>query len=552
MNAKSAAGDATYDTVPKLLLRNVERHGTLPAMREKAFGIWQTWTWIDVFEEVRALSIGLQKLGLKHGDTVAIIGDNRPRLYWTFCAAQSLGAIPVPLYQDSVADEMAYVLEHAEVSLAVVENQEQVDKVLSVSEQVPTLKTVIYDWDRGLSKYDHTNLHSIANVQKSGREHLAQNPEAAEAWSQGILAGKGSDVAVMPYTSGTTGRPKGVVLTQTNIVVSAQNGNSFDKLGPGDELLAYLPMAWIGDHIFSYGQSYAGPLCVACPESADTAIMDRREIGPTFFFAPPRVFENMLTEIQVRMEDAGGLKRRMVDSFLKIAKRIGENVLDGKPVGSWDRMVYRLGELMVYGPLKNQMGLTNTRVVYTAGEAIGPELFSFYRSIGINLKQLYGQTEASVYVTGQRDGEVFAESVGGAMPDVELKIADNGEVLYRSPGVFLKYFKNEEETLKTKTPDGWVKTGDAGFLDKEGHLHIIDRAKDVGKLADGTLFAPKYIENRLKFFPEVQEAVAIGDAREFCSAFINIDLTSVSNWLNATISCTPAIRNLQPIPRSTG
>lgn len=530
MNAKSAAGETTYDTVPKLLLRNVERHGSLAAMREKAFGIWQTWTWSEVFEEVRALSIGLQKLGLKHGDTVAIIGDNRPRLYWTFCAAQSLGAIPVPLYQDSVADEMAYVLEHAEVSLAVVENQEQVDKLLSVSDQVASLKTVVYDETRGLSKYDHTHLHSIDDVQKAGRDQIAQNPEVADTWRQGILAGKGSDVAVMPYTSGTTGRPKGVVLTQSNIVISAQNGNTFDNLGPGDELLAYLPMAWIGDHIFSYGQSYAGPLCVACPENADTAIIDRREIGPTYFFAPPRVFENMLTQLQVRMEDAGGLKQRMVNYFLKVAERTGADKLDGKPVSFGNRLLYQLGEWMVYGPLKNQMGLTKTRVAYTAGEAIGPELFSFYRSIGINLKQLYGQTEASVYVTGQRDGDVFSDSVGVPMPDVELEIADNGEVLYRSPGVFLKYYKNDEETQKTKTPDGWVKTGDAGFIDQRGHLHIIDRAKDVGKLSDGTMFAPKYIENRLKFFPEIQEAVALGDGREFCTVFINIDLTSVANW----------------------
>ncbi|MEZ5852670.1 MAG: AMP-binding protein [Hyphomicrobiaceae bacterium] len=535
--ALSAAGGnvsasiARNDTVPKLLLRNAQQHSDRPAYRLKEFGIWQTWTWSQVRDEVRAFSIGLGELGLKRGDKVAIIGSNRPRLYWAFAAAQCLGAVPVPLYQDGVAEEMAYVLDHAEVCMAIVEDQEQVDKLLSIAEQVPTLKNIIYDEPRGLQKYDHTHLHDYGVVSGRGADRLAADSAVNDAWLAEIAAGAGGDVSVMLYTSGTTGKPKGVMLTHDNVVVSGRNANTFDHFTPDDTMIAYLPMAWVGDHIFSYGQAFAGALCVACPESPDTATEDRREIGPSYFFAPPRVFENMLTQIMVRMEDAGALKRRMFHYFLGVARRAGEAVLDGRSVGLKDRLLYKLGDIFVYGPLRNRMGFSRIRLAYTAGEAIGPELFSFFRGLGINLKQLYGQTEASVFITLQPNGEVFPETVGKAGPDVEIKIEEGtGEVLFKSPGVFLKYFKNDEATAATKTPDGWVRTGDAGFIDTRGHLRIIDRAKDVGRLVDGTLFAPKYLENRLKFYPEVKEAVAFGHGRDYATAFINIDLTSVGNW----------------------
>jgi long-chain acyl-CoA synthetase len=334
----------------------------------------------------------------------------------------------------------------------------------------------------------------------------------------------------MLYTSGTTGRPKGVMLTHDNIVISAQNGNKFDNFDHNDTLLAYLPMAWVGDHIFSYGQSFAGAMCVACPESPETIVDDRREIAPTYFFAPPRVYENLLTSIMVRMEDASRVKRAMFHAFLKVARRSGEKILDGKSVGLGERLLYWLGDLLVYAPLRNRMGFSKIRVAYTAGEAIGPELFRFYRSLGMNLKQLYGQTEASVYVTLQPDGEVYADTVGKPGPDVEISIAESGEVLYRSPGVFLKYYKNDEATRETKTADGWVYTGDAGFIDQHGHLRIIDRAKDVGRLNGGDLFAPKYLENKMKFYPEVREAVAFGQGRDYVTMFINIDPVSVGSW----------------------
>ncbi|MTI00093.1 AMP-binding protein [Roseibium sp. RKSG952] len=530
MAGMAGAASGGEDTFPKVLLRNARDFGARTAFREKDFGIWQSWTWSEVLDEIRAFSVGLQQLGLKPGEKVAIVGANRPRLYWAIVAAQAIGAVPVPVYADSVAEEMAYVLGHAEVHFAIVEDQEQVDKLLGMSGQVPTLTEIIYDESRGLRDYDHTHLHEFASVQEQGRKALESTPGAVDLWEAGLARSKGSDLAVMLYTSGTTGRPKGVMLSFDNLIISARNGNAFDKLDESEEVLAYLPMAWIGDHVFSLAQAFTAAYCVNCPESLDTIDVDRLEIAPTYFFAPPRVFEMMLTRILVRMEDAGRLKKKMFDIFMGVAQRAGEKILNGEQVAFSDKLLYRLGETLVYGPLKNRMGFTRLKVGYTAGEAIGPEIFRFYRSLGLNLKQLYGQTEASVYITLQPDGEIFGDTVGKPAPDVELKIADTGEVMYRSPGVFVGYFKNDEATRSTKTADGWVHTGDAGIIADNGHLKIIDRAKDVGKLTDGSLFAPKYIENKLKFFPNIKEAVAFGNERDQVCVFINIDLTAVGSW----------------------
>ncbi|MBV5263639.1 AMP-binding protein [Pinisolibacter aquiterrae] len=518
------------DTFPKLLIWNAVNRRDRPAMREKDLGIWQTWTWGEVADLVRDYALGLQKLGLEAGEKVAVIGANRPRLYWTFAAVQSLGAVPVPVYKDSVADEMAYVLEHAEVAFVVAEDQEQVDKVLSVAGRLPALRHMIYDDERGMRDYEHGRLHAFVEVSRSGREARDRDPVLEAGWRARIELGRGFDLAVMLYTSGTTGKPKGVMLSFDNVLISARNGIDFDRLGESEEVVAYLPIAWVGDHIFSYAQSLIAGFCVSCPESAETVEDDRREIGPTYVFAPPRVYESLLTRTQVRMQDAGRVKQRMVEHFLKVADRVGEAILDRRPVGLMDRLTYGLGEILVYGPLKNRYGFSRTRVAYTAGEAIGPEIFRYFRALGINLKQLYGQTEASVYVTMQPDAEIHAETVGVPAPEVEIKISDSGEVLYKSPGVFVGYYKNDAATAETKTPDGWVRSGDAGFVDATGHLKIIDRAKDVGKLADGTLFAPKYIENKLKFFADIKEAVAFGDKRDFVTVFVNIDLGSVGAW----------------------
>ena len=520
--------DASLDTFPKLMLSHARLRPDHDAIREKDLGIWQSWTWAQAAGEVRALACGLSSLGLKRGDKLAIIGDNRPRLYWSMTAAQSLGAIPVPLYQDSVADEMAYVLDNADIKIALVENQEQVDKILEVRDRCPRIEHIIFDESRGLRHYQQSFLHDFEKVQAAGRELDASNPDF---FQQQVDLSSGEDTAIMLYTSGTTGDPKGVVLTNNNAIITARNGVIREGLGPDEEVLAYLPMAWVGDNLFSYAQSYVAGFCVSCPESGETVGQDLREIGPTYYFAPPRVYENMLTQVMIRMEDASTLKRGIFHYFMGHARKVGVRILNGETVSLKDSLLYSLGNLLIYGPLKDVLGLRRTRLAYTAGEAIGPEIFDFYRSLGINIKQLYGQTECMVFICVQPDGEVFADTVGTPAIDVEIEIDDSGEIRYRSPGVFDCYYKNPESTASTKTKDGWVHTGDAGYFDDNtGHLKIIDRAKDVGKLNDGTLFAPKYIENKLKFFSFIKEAVLFGNGRDYSTAFINIDLDAVGNW----------------------
>ena len=476
------------DTFPKLLIDNARRIGDRPAIREKDYGIWQAWTWSEMKSEIAAMTAGLHAFGFKRGDSLAIVGDNRPQLYWAMTAAQALGGIPVPMYQDAVADEMQYVIEHAEASFAIVEDQEQTDKMLEIMDRCPNLKEVVFKDPRGMRHYDQSYVRSLESLMEAGLQFLSENPD----WFETEAAkGTGADTAIMLYTSGTTGRPKGVVLSFDNLVITARNGVDWDNLKETDEMLAYLPMAWVGDNIFSYSQSYVAGFCVSCPESSETVMHDLKEIGPTYFFAPPSIFEGILTQVAIRMEDASWINQKLYAYFMGVANRVGPAILDGESVSFMDRLKYALGEILIYGPLKNELGFSRFRVAYTAGEAIGPDIFDFYRSLGINVKQLYGSTEASVFICMQRDGDVKPDTVGPPATDVELKIADNGEVLFKSPGVFQTYFKNEEATRDTKTEDGWVMTGDAGYFDADGHLKIIDRAKDVGKLNNGTMFAPE-------------------------------------------------------------
>ena len=525
-----AQAQTVLDTFPKYLALNARRFADRPAVRHKDYGIWQSWSWAEQFDEIRAFALGLRQMGLARGDKVAVIGANRPRLYWTFAAVQSLGGVPVPVYADAVAEEMAYVLDHAGVRFAVVQDQEQVDKVRSFSEKIPGLEHVVYDEARGLRDYDHTGLHDFVDVQQAGRAAMEGDPSLAAGWEDEIAAGSGDDVSIILYTSGTTGRSKGVMIKASAAVNAALDTVAFDNITERDSVLAYLPLAWVGDHYLNYAQGYVSGFCMNCPESQETVAHDLREIGPSFYFAPPRVFEGLLTMVTIRMEDASRLKRRMFEYYIDLARRHGEAILEKRPVPLAARLNYALGELLVYGPLKNVLGLSKIRVAYTAGEAIGADLFAFFRSLGINLKQLYGQTEAFLYVTVQKDGQVRADTVGPPAPNVDIRIDENGEVQFRSPGMFSGYYKEEDKSAETLTPDGYVKTGDAGFFDTDGQLKIIDRAKDVGKLADGALFAPKYIENKLKFFPNIKEVVAFGDGRAFCAVFLNIDLQAVGNW----------------------
>jgi long-chain acyl-CoA synthetase len=519
------------DTFPKLLARNARLHSTRPAVRHKDFGIWHSWTWAETLGDVRAYAAGLHRLGLRRGDTVAIVGANRPKLYWSMTAAQMLGAIPVPVYADALPNELANVLAHSEVRFAAVQDQEQVDKILPIAGRLPRLERIVYDESRGLRNYDHSRLESIDRIIEDGRAALSGDTTLGTWLDSEIAAGKGSDVSVILYTSGTTGASKGVALTAEGCIRAASDTVAFDKLTEHDEALAYLPLAWVGDHYLNYAQGMVAGFCVACPESAESVAHDLREIGPTYYFAPPRVFEQMLTRVMVRMEDAGLVKRRLFHYFIGLARRHGEAILDHRPTPLAARALYGLGRLVVYEPLKNVLGLSRVRVAYTAGEAIGPDLFSFFRSLGLNLKQLYGQTEAFLFLTAQPDGQVHADTVGPPVPNVSLRIAESGEVQFKSPGMFAGYFKDDAKTAEALTVDGYVKTGDAGFFDPAtGHLRIIDRIRDVGRLNDGNLFAPKYIENKLKFYPNIKEVVAFGNRRDFVGVMINIDVVAVGSW----------------------
>jgi long-chain acyl-CoA synthetase len=519
---------SSLDTFPRLLAHHARVRPNQPAVREKYLGIWQTWTWAQVAEEVRALACGLAEMGFKRGDNLAIIGDNRPRLYWAMSAAQCLGGVPVPLYQDAVATEMAFVLQDAGIRFAIVEDQEQVDKMLEIKGQCPQLRHILYDDPRGMRHYTQTELTGLDDVIAMGRIH---DRNQADFLDGEIALGKPDDVSVMLYTSGTTGKPKGVCQTHASFIMAAASGCSFDKLGSEDSILSYLPMAWVGDHLFSFAQAMYAGFTINCPESGDTVMTDLREIGPTYYFAPPRVFENLLTQVMIRMEDAGAIKRSMFHFFMEVARRCGTEILDRKPgVSLADRLLYALGDFFVYGPLRNVLGMSRIRVAYTAGAAIGPDLFRFYRSIGVNLKQLYGSTETCAAVCLQPDGEIKFDSVGKPAPGVEVKIADSGEVLVRGKVMLKEYYKRPDATAESIDAEGYFHTGDAGFFDEDGHLKIIDRAKDVGKLANGAMFAPNYIENKLKFFSHIKEAVAFGHERDMVCAFINIDMGAVGNW----------------------
>jgi long-chain acyl-CoA synthetase len=515
-------------TFPALLLHHARVRGHRPAIREKDLGIWQTLTWSEVAHEVRRVAAALVDLGVAPGHHVAVVGENRPRLYMAMMAAQWVGAIPVPLYQDAVADEMAYVLQDAEVGVVVVEDQEQVDKMLEVSGRCPALRRIVYDDPRGLRHYADARLQSWDALLAQGDARLQRDPGAIDGLMAAISP---DDTAAMFYTSGTTGKPKGVVLSHRALIDRARVIERYERLTDHEDVLAYLPPAWIGQNMFSYTQFLTTGFTVNHPESPETVSIDLRDIGPTYYFAPPRVLEGLLTHVMIRMEDAGRLKRWLFDRAMKLARRVGCDILDGHGnVGGWDRFKYALGDLLVYGPLRNILGMSRVRIAYTAGEAIGPDLFLFYRSIGINLKQLYGSTETSVFVCVQADGQVRDDTVGPPCDGVEIRVVDSGEIQLRSPGLFSGYYLNPAATAEAYTDDGWYHTGDAGYMDADGQLKIIDRAKDVGHLADGSLFAPKYIENKLKFFPFIKEAVAFGADRDYVCVFVNIDLEAVGNW----------------------
>ena len=514
-------------TLPQLLRRNAATMSARPAMREKDRGIWQPYTWQRYWDETRDLALGLAGLGFVAGDKLAVIGENRPRLYFAQLAAMSLGGIAVPAYQDAIASELAYVLDHAEVSVVVAEDQEQVDKVLSLKERLPLLKLVIYDDPRGLGDYDEPILKSFGEVEEAGRKFGSAHPGFVEA---AVDAGKPSDLCLFSYTSGTTSRPKGVMLSHVNLLSAAEALSKADDIRAGDDFLAYLPMAWIGNSLFAIAlHMWMGFTC-NYPEKPETLVRDLRELGPTIALAPPRFWENTLTAILVRATDASRLKRQLFNLFRNIAERAEARRGAGDKVPVALRLGLALGEMLIYGPLRDQLGLRRARWVYTGGAPLGADTFRFFRAVGVNLKQVYGATELAGLCSVQADGEVDPDTVGRAFTGTELRIGENGEVQVRSQSVFQGYYKQDEATQAAMTPDGWLRTGDAGFIDRRGQLVIIDRARDVGKLADGTAYAPQFIENKLKFSPYIGEVVAFGDARPFVAVIVAIDPTTVGNW----------------------
>ena len=514
-------------TFPQWLMHHAGERPDAPALREKDFGIWQTTRWAQLQQTVAAMTQGLHAAGLRAGQHLLVVGENRPRLSAAMLAAQALGAVPVPLYQDAVAAEFVWPLQLAEVSHAVVEDQEQLDKLMEVRAQCPLLSHLWVDDPRGLRHYREPGLELLdALLERGAALHAAQPAQFAQ-W---VAQRRPEEVAALFFTSGTTGKPKGVVHTHASLGDRAGAGMRFDKLHAEDEVLAYLPPAWIGQNIFSFAQWLVVGYVVNCPESPATVAIDLKEVGPSYYFAPPRVFEGLLTSVTIRMEDASKPKRWLYKTCMDWARAIGPRRMAGETLDLGERLRYRLGDLLIYGPLRNALGLSRVRVAYTAGEAIGPDLFSFFRAIGVNLKQLYGSTETAVFVCLQPDHEVRADTVGVPIEGVEIQVAEGGEIWVRSPGLLSGYYKNPEATAEVLTAEGWYRTGDAGFLDAGGHLKIIDRAKDVGRLVDGSLFAPKYVENKLKFFPYVKEAVAFGDGREQVCAMLNIDLEAVGNW----------------------
>lgn len=482
--------------------------------------------WADVsaqqfLDQVRALAKGLIAGGLTPGETVAVMSGTRYE--WTVVdfAIWFAGGVPVPIYETSSASQIEWILHDSGARRIFAENEAKAALVREVLDSSGLLGDSVLPVVRMDSDGAAPNLASLAAAGTGvGDAELERHRSAA-----GL-----ADIASLVYTSGTTGRPKGVCQTHASFVASAHGGVATDRLGPGDDIMSYLPMAWVGDHLFSVAQWLVGGFTLNCPESAATVMNDMREIGPSYYFGPPRTFEGLLTAVSIRMEDAAAPKRWMYARCMALARRVGADLLNGAPVGALDRLKYRVGDLLVYGPLRNVLGMSRIRVAYTAGAAIGPDLFRFYRSIGVNLKQFYGQTETCAYVCLQRDGQVRLQTVGTAAPGIELKIAADGEVLVRGVSVLQGYHNRPDATAEVLDAEGYFHTGDAGVLDAEGHLRIIDRAKDVGRMAGGAMFAPNYIENKLKFFPQIKEAVCFGDGRGEVCAFVNIDFEAVGNW----------------------
>ncbi len=513
-------------TLPQYLVNNAREFPREPALREKDRGIWQQWTWADYLEHVRAIALGLVGLGFQRGDKIAFLSDNRPQLYAAMVAAQAVGGIPVPLYQDSIAREVQYVIDHADATVVYAEDQEQVDKVLDLKDKLPKVRKVVYDDPKGMRHYADPLLMSLTELEAAGTRLHAERPGR---FDELVGAGRGEDLALICYTSGTTGLPKGAMVSHDNLVHAIRGILELERYERTDEVLAYLPAAWVGDTFWSLAGSLIVGFTVNCPERPETVLDNLKEIGPQLLVAPPRIWENLVSLVQVKMADASWTKRLLYRWLMPAGEEAARRQMENQPIGAGLRLRHALGEFFVFGPLRDHLGFRRTRYAYTGGAPLGPEIFLFFRAIGINLKQVYGQTEITGVSCVQRDGDVKLGTVGKPFPNTEVQLTEAGEVISRSPGVFAGYYKNPEATAAT-IKGGWLYSGDAAMFDPDGHLIVIDRAKDVTALRDGTKFAPQYIENKLKFSPYIKEAVAVGQDRSYVGAMVNIDMENVGKW----------------------
>src|SRR5712664_3705532 len=517
-------------TFPGRLVERARRHGAQIALREKKYGIWQEVTWREYAAHVRAVALGLERLGLLPGDTIAVISGNRPAWLYVELAAQSIGATPLGISVDALPEQVCRVLDHSEARVVLAEDQEQADKVLGVRDGLPRLERIVVDDTRGLETYRDPMLVSLEHVETQGREI----DEAEKGRYESLLAQRGpDDVALLSYTSGTTGTAKAAMISHRNLLAMAAGVTEVDPIREGDEIVSFLPFAWVGEQLISVAMALDVGATVNFPEVPETARDDLREIGPHVMIAPPRFWEAMCSEYQVKIADAGWLKGAAARVALDIGMRVAERRIRRQPVGLALRLLAALAHLLTFRALRDRLGLSQVRYAYTGVAALGPELFRFFRAIGLNLKQMYGQTESGGICVLHLDDDVRPETVGKPTPGTRIRISEAGEILVSSPSVFLGYYKNPEATAQA-LDDGWLRTGDAGLMEEDGHLVVIDRLKDVLRLADGSRFSAALIENKLKFSPYVREAVVVGEERPFVVALIQIDMSTVGDWAESS------------------
>jgi long-chain acyl-CoA synthetase len=519
---------STPKTLPALLKRNASLFGdTKVALREKEFGIWQSVSWSKYYDNIRYLALGLVELGYQKGDKLSVIGDNRPEWLYSELAVQALGGAVVGIFPDSHLEQVQYIIDHSDSVFVMVEDQEQTDKILNMIDRIPQVKKVIVDDMKGMRKYDHPVLIPFHKVLAMGRERDRKNPALFDSWLDQVQE---DDTAMILYTSGTTGQPKGVMLTHRNMIKMIENFDQVDPAFSSDNHVSFLPLPWVGEQATSVAWNLYKGVTINFPEKVETVPQDIRDVGPHLLLAPPRYWEKMCSEIQVKIQDAAWIKRMVFKWCMPVGYRLAELRLENKnPAPHW-LVLNWIGHFLLFRSLKNYLGLTNLRNVYTGGAPIGPEVFHFFMALGINIKQLYGQTEVTGIAVGHRNDQVKLNTVGHPMPEVELKISDAGEILIKGPTVFKGYYKNKEVSLKTIDAQGWVHTGDEGILDEDGQLIMIDRQKDVMRLADGSKFSPQLIENKLKFSPYITEAMVVGKDRPYIAAMIIMDMGNAGKW----------------------